>query len=257
MKITIITAVYNGAEHIASCIESVLGQDYPDIEYIVIDGASKDTTLEIVQQYAHRIAHIVSEPDRGMYDAMNKGLRLATGDIIGILNSDDFYADATILSQVVRQFEKTQADSLYADIAFVAKDNLNKILRYYSSASFKPWKFRFGYMPAHPSFFLKKTMYDRHGLFKPDFKLCADFDLLVRLYHTHKISSTYLPKMVVKMRMGGKSNQSLKNILLLNKEILRGCVENGIRTNLFLIYLKYFTKIFELLSNKANTKSSE
>ncbi len=250
MKVTIITAVYNGAEHIASCIESVLSQDYPNLEYIVVDGASKDKTLEIVQSYGDRIAHCISEPDKGMYDAMNKGLRIATGDIIGILNSDDFYANPTIISQVVSALEKSQADSLYADIAFVSKDNLAKIVRYYSSASFAPWKFRFGYMPAHPSFFLKRKMYEKYGLFKTDFKLCADFDLLVRLYHTHKISSYYLPKMVVKMRMGGKSNQSLSNILLLNREILRGCLENGIKTNLFFIYLKYFTKVFELLSGK-------
>jgi glycosyltransferase involved in cell wall biosynthesis len=252
MKVTIITAVYNGAEHIASCIDSVLNQDYPEIEYIVIDGASKDNTLEIVKSYGSRIAHCISEPDKGMYDAMNKGLRLATGDIVGILNSDDFYADTTILRQIVETFQKTKVDSLYADIAFVSKENLEKIIRYYSSASFKPWKFRFGYMPAHPSFFLKREMYEKYGLFKPDFKLCADFDLLVRLYHTHHITSVYFPKMVVKMRMGGKSNQSLKNILLLNKEILRGCLENGIQTNLVFIYLKYFTKVFELFFNKKN-----
>lgn len=250
MKVTIITAVYNGAEHIASCIESVLNQNYSDIEYIVVDGASKDNTLEVVKKYADRITHILSEPDKGMYDAMNKGLRLATGDVIGILNSDDFYADNTIIAQVVNRFLESGADSLYADIAFVSKDNLNKIVRYYSSGSFKPWKFRFGYMPAHPSFFLKKAMYNKYGLFKTDYKLCADFDLLVRLYHTHHITSTYLPKMVVKMRMGGKSNQSLKNILLLNREILRGCLENGISTNIAFVYLKYFTKVFELLFNK-------
>lgn len=250
MKVTIITAVYNGAEHIASCIESVLGQDYPDIEYIVVDGASKDSTLSIVQSYGNRIAKVVSEKDKGMYDAMNKGLSLATGEVVGILNSDDFYADNTIIRQVVRALEQSKADSLYADIAFVSKDNLDKTVRYYSSASFKPWKFRFGYMPAHPSFFLKRAVYERYGLFKDDYRLCADFDLLVRLYHVHKVSHVYLPKMVVKMRMGGKSNQSLKNILLLNREILRGCLENGIKTALPLIYLKYFTKVFELVSSK-------
>jgi glycosyltransferase involved in cell wall biosynthesis len=247
MKVTIITAVYNGQEHIASCIESVLSQDYPHIEYIIVDGASKDSTLEIVKSYGSRIAQVISEPDRGMYDAMNKGLKLATGDIVGILNSDDFYVNNHIVSQVVSKFEETKADSLYADIAFVSKENLEKVLRYYSSASFKPWKFRFGYMPAHPSFFLKRSMYMQHGLFKPDFKLCADFDLLVRLYHVHKISAVYLPQMVVKMRMGGKSNQSLQNVMLLNREILRGCLENGIKTNLIFIYIKYFTKVFELL----------
>lgn len=250
MKVTIITAVYNGAEHIKSCIESVLSQDYPQIEYIVVDGASKDNTLEIVKSFGNRIAKVISEPDKGMYDAMNKGIRAATGDIVGILNSDDFYVDSTIISQVVKALEQSKADSLYADIAFVSKDNLDKTVRYYSSGSFKPWKFRFGYMPAHPSFFLKKAMYDKHGLFKTDYKLCADFDLLVRLYHTHHISSTYLPKMVVKMRLGGKSNQSLKNILLLNREILRGCLENGITSNIAFIYLKYFTKIWELLFHK-------
>lgn len=247
MKVTIITAVYNGAEHIKSCIESVLSQDHPDIEYIVVDGASKDNTLEIVKSFGSKIAKVISEKDKGMYDAMNKGLAHATGDIVGILNSDDFYANSHIISEIVSTFESSKADSLYADIAFVSKENLNKTVRYYSSGSFKPWKFRFGYMPAHPSFFLKRSIYEKYGFFKSDYKLCADFDLLVRLYHTHKISSIYLPKMVVKMRMGGKSNQSIENIMLLNREILRGCLENGINTNIAFIYLKYFTKIFELL----------
>ncbi len=250
MKVTIITAVYNGAEHIKSCIESILGQDYPEIEYIVVDGASKDNTLEIVKSFGDKIAKVISEPDKGMYDAMNKGLRMATGDIVGILNSDDFYVNPHIITDIVAEFERSKADSLYADIAFVSKDNLDKVIRYYSSASFKPWKFRFGYMPAHPSFFLKRSIYEKHGLFKTDYKLCADFDLIVRLYHTYKISYTYLPKMVVKMRMGGKSNQSIGNIMLLNREILRGCLENGISSTIIFIYLKYFTKVFELLSNK-------
>jgi glycosyltransferase involved in cell wall biosynthesis len=250
MKVTIITAVYNGAEHIQSCIESVLSQDYQDIEYILVDGASKDTTLEIVKSYGNKISKIISEPDKGMYDAMNKGLKLATGDIVGILNSDDFYIDNTIISQIVTEFQKTKADSIFADIAFVTKENLNKIVRYYSSASFRPWKFRFGYMPAHPSFFLKRNVYEKYGYFKTDYKLCADFDLIVRLYFTHKISFSYYPKMVVKMRMGGKSNQSIGNIMLLNKEILRGCRENGINSNIIFIYLKYITKVFELLLNK-------
>ena len=250
MKVSIITAVYNGAEHIQSCIESVLGQDYAHIEYIVVDGASKDNTLEIVQSFGNKIAHIISEPDKGMYDAMNKGLKLATGDIVGILNADDFYTNCHIISQIVATFQSTGVDSLYADISFVSKENLNKTVRYYSSATFKPWKFRFGYMPAHPSFFLKNEIYKRYGYFKTDYSLCADFDLLVRLYHTHKISYTYLPKMVVKMRMGGKSNQSLKNVFLLNREILRGCLENGISSNIMFIYFKYFTKIFELFLRK-------
>ena len=252
MKVTIITAVYNGAEHIQSCIESVLNQNHPNIEYIVIDGASKDNTLEIIKSYGSKISQIISEPDKGMYDAMNKGLQIATGDIVGILNADDFYIDNTIISQIVAEFEKTKVDSIYADIAFVTKDNLNKVVRYYSSASFRPWKFRFGYMPAHPSFFLKRTIYEKYGYFKTNYKLCADFDLIVRLYSTHKISFSYFPKMVVKMRMGGKSNQSIGNIMLLNKEILRGCRENGIRSNIIFIYLKYFTKVFELLLNKSS-----
>ena len=250
MKVTIITAVYNGAEHIKSCIESVLNQDYPNIEYILVDGASKDSTLSIINSFGSKIAKVISEPDRGMYDAMNKGLRVATGDIVGILNSDDFYANNQIINKVVESFKSSGADSLYADIAFVSKENLNKTVRYYSSSSFKPWKFRFGYMPAHPSFFLKRQVYEKFGHFKSDYKLCADFDLIVRLYHTHKISYVYLPEMIVKMRMGGKSNQSVANIMLLNREILRGCLENGIKTNIIFIYLKYFTKVFELLFNK-------
>jgi glycosyltransferase involved in cell wall biosynthesis len=247
MKITIITAVYNCHAYISDCIASVLGQDYPDVEYIVVNGMSTDGTTEIIEKFRGKISQVINEPDNGMYDAMNKGLAKATGDIIGILNADDFYPNPTILSQIIAHFHLTGTESLYGDIQFVSQANPSKIVRHYSSRNFKPWKFRFGYMPAHLSFFAKRQVYETNGFFKIDYRLCADFDLILRLLYVKKITSSYLSLVMVHMRMGGRSNKSLKAVWTLNKEILRACGENGIRTNLLFIYLKYFTKVFELL----------
>lgn len=217
------------------------------MEYIVIDGKSNDGTTQIIEKYTDRLAYFISEQDQGMYDAMNKGLAKATGDVIGILNADDFYPNSSVLSQIAAIFESSKIDCLYGDIQFVAKNDITKIVRHYSSKTFKPWKFRFGYMPAHLSFFAKRSAYEKFGFFKTNYRLCADFDLVARFLAVHKLSSVYVPLVVVHMRMGGRSNQSIKAILQLNKEILRGCLENGIYSNLFFIYLKYFTKVFELI----------
>lgn len=247
MKVSIITAVYNAEKHIESCIQSVLSQTYSDIEYIIIDGASSDKTVQKIEPYKNQIGHFISEPDKGMYDAMNKGLALASGDIIGILNSDDFFANPSIVEQIVGHFTKTDCNCLYGDIQFVSTANDSKIVRHYSGKNFRPWKFWFGYMPPHLSFYAKKEVYETYGHFKTSYRLCADFDLLVRLLYVKKLKAEYLNLVMVHMRMGGRSNQSLKAVLTLNKEILKACLENGIRTNIGFIYLKYFTKVFELL----------
>jgi glycosyltransferase involved in cell wall biosynthesis len=247
MRVSIITVVYNGQSTIKDTIKSVLSQDYSDIEHIIIDGASTDRTVEIIQAYGDKISKFVSEPDRGIYDAMNKGIKLASGEIIGILNSDDFYADRTIISTVVQQFQNTQADSVFGDLVFVKSDDLNKVVRYYSSAKFHPKKFADGWMPAHPTFFVRRWAYERYGLFKTDYKIASDYELLTRFLAKHKLSYSYIPKVMVKMRMGGVSTTSFKSNWVLNREIVRGCAENEISTNLVRVFSKYFTKVFQLI----------
>jgi glycosyltransferase involved in cell wall biosynthesis len=247
MKVSIITVVYNNDKTIDCSIQSVLSQDYPSIEYVVIDGQSTDGTLEKIKPYQNKIAHFLSEPDQGIYDAMNKGLNLATGDIIGILNSDDFYIDTTIISQIVQEFQTKQIDLVFGDIVYVKPDDLNKITRYYGSANFHPKKFAWGWMPGHPSCFLKREIYEKYGYFKTDYKIAADYEILTRFMAKHAISYSYIPKVFVKMRTGGVSSANLKSNWILNKEIVRACRENGIKTNMPKVLLKYFTKIFQLI----------
>ncbi|MEZ5039054.1 MAG: glycosyltransferase family 2 protein [Saprospiraceae bacterium] len=247
MKVTLITVAYNSAKTIRKTLESIASQDYPHIEHIVIDGASKDNTVDIVKEFQH-VHRLISEPDKGMWDGLNKGLAIAEGDIIGMLNSDDVYADHTIISQVVAAFKKYQVDTVYGDIQFVSTKDPEKVVRYYSSKKFHPGKFRYGYMPAHPSFFVKRTVYEKYGYFKPDYKIAADYDLMIRFLKIHQVSYKYLDLMMVNMLIGGMSNDSLKSIYILNKEIVRTCRENGIYTNLFILSLKYFRKVFELIN---------
>ncbi|MBW4538619.1 MAG: glycosyltransferase [Myxacorys chilensis ATA2-1-KO14] len=247
MKVSIITVVFNGEQTIEDTIQSVLLQDHPDIEHIIIDGASTDKTLSIINTYTGKIAKVVSERDRGIYDAMNKGLRLASGDIIGILNSDDFYADTTVISSVVRQFEQTGANSVFGDLVYVTSSDLDRVVRYYSSARFHPDQFAYGWMPAHPTFFVKRWAYEQYGLFKTDYQIAADYELLTRFLAKHRLSYSYLPKTMVKMRTGGVSTTNLKSNWILNREIIRGCAENNIQTNMPKVLSKYFTKVFQLV----------
>lgn len=247
MKVTLITVAYNSAKTIRKTLESIASQDYPDIEHIVIDGASKDNTVEIVKEFKN-VHRLISEPDKGMWDGLNKGLAIAEGEIIGMLNSDDVYADDTIISQVVAAFKKYQVDTVYGDIQFVSNKEPDKVVRYYSSKKFHPGRFRYGYMPAHPSFFVKRGVYEKYGHFKPDYKIAADYDLMIRFLKVHQVSYKYLDLMMVNMLIGGMSNDSLKSIYILNKEIVRTCRENGIYTNLFIVSLKYFRKVFELIN---------
>lgn len=247
MKVTLITVAYNSAKTIRKTLESIASQDYPDIEHIVIDGASKDNTVDIVKEFEH-VHRLVSEPDKGMWDGLNKGLAIAEGDIIGMLNSDDVYAENTIISQVVAAFDKHKVETIYGDIQFVSNKEPGKVVRYYSSKKFHPGRFRYGYMPAHPSFFVKRAVYEKYGHFKPDYKIAADYDLMIRFLKVHQVSYQYLDLMMVNMLIGGMSNDSLKSVYILNKEIVRTCRENGIYTNLFIVSLKYFRKVFELIN---------
>ena len=216
------------------------------MEYIVVDGASTDGTMDIVNRYREQIDTVISEPDSGIYDAMNKGLSAATGDIIGILNADDFYIGEDVIGRVVREFEDKDIAAVFADLVYVRPGDLQNVVRKYSSKNFVPEKFAYGWMPAHPTFFLRKEYYERYGGYKTDYRIAADYELMIRMLQTHKVRYSYIPETLIKMRTGGVSTRSFKSNLVLNREILRACRENGIRTNLLKIYSKYPKKILEL-----------
>lgn len=253
MKISLITVAYNSDSTIRDTIESVLLQSYPDIEYIVVDGNSDDKTVEILREFEPRFdgrMRWISENDNGMYDAMNKGIRMATGDIIGIINSDDFYHRPDIIENIVKVFDQKSVEAVFADVRFVHPGNLDKTVRYYSSKNFSINRFRFGFMPAHPTFFTYKKNFETHGYYQIDYEIAADYELLIRFLYTHKMQYQYLHIDVMKMRTGGKSTQSWKSNVMLNREIVRACKENGIHTNLFILSFKYFFKVFELILTK-------
>ena len=244
MKISIITVCYNSAKTIETTFKSVLQQTYSNIEYIVVDGGSTDNTLKIAEKYSEIITVLVSEQDNGLYDAMNKGINLATGDIIGLINSDDLFSDQEALSKVAEVFETNGSlDSVYADLFYVSKHDINKITRRWVSGIKR--EFRYGWHPAHPTFYIKKTVYDRFGLFDLSFKLAADFEIMLRFLEKHNISTTYLKIPLVKMRLGGETNKSWKNIYQQNIECLRAFDKNNLSVSkwlypLFRIIPKFF-----------------
>ncbi len=251
MKISLVTATYNSEATIRDTIESVLNQTYKDIEYWIIDGGSTDGTIDIIQSYESVFTgrlRWISEPDRGIYDAMNKGIEHATGDVVGILNSDDFFTSNDILAIVAGTFStEVEIDALYGDIHFVRPDNLKKCVRYYSSKMFRPWLMRWGYMPAHPSFYCRKSVYDDYGLYSLDYKICSDFDMMVRLLCKHSIRAKYIKKDFVTMRTGGISTSKFSHRLLITKEDAIACKRNGVYSNFVMCSLKYFTKVFEFI----------
>jgi glycosyltransferase involved in cell wall biosynthesis len=244
--VSIITVCFNSCATIRQTIESVLSQDYTAIEYIIVDGESTDGTVEIVREYRDRIHAFISEPDGGIYDAMNKGIRLATGDIVGILNSDDYYADHRVVSDLVGALEQAKVDAVFADLLYVDRFNTARVRRYYDSSRWNPSRFRFGWMPAHPTLFVKRKWYMRCGLYSLDYRTAADFELLVRLFHRNAVTYTYLSRPVVVMRMGGVSTRGLRHNWKFNREIVRACRANGIWTTLPLILLKLPAKLLEL-----------
>jgi glycosyltransferase involved in cell wall biosynthesis len=246
MKVSIITVSYNSEKTIEDTIKSVLSQDYPNIEYVIIDGASKDSTLQIVEKYQDKIAHVSSEKDKGIYDAMNKGIALATGDIIGILNSDDFYADSTVISSIVAQFTPT-IQAVYADLVYVDANDTNRITRLWKSGNYKQGDFKKGWMPPHPTFFVKSECYQKYGNYSLQLKSAADYELMLRLIHKEQIKINYLPKVIVKMRTGGASNASLKNRIRANKEDRMAWQMNGLKPGLFTFIRKPISKIIQFI----------
>ena len=254
MKISLITITYNSEKTLADTIQSVLNQTYTDIEYILVDGASKDNTVSIIKQYEPLFEgrmKWISEPDKGLYDAMNKGIRMATGDIVGILNSDDFFTSNEILQKNANAFlQDTKLDAVYGDVHFVNPDDLKKCVRYYSSKVFKRSLMKLGFMPAHPSFYIRRECFEKYGLYKTDYKIAADFEFLLRVIYKERIKTQYLPIDMVTMRTGGASTSGLESHKRIMKEHLRAFCENGIYTNRVLLSLRYVYKIIELIWSK-------
>lgn len=248
IKVSIITTTYNSAETIASTIESVLSQTYSNIEYWIIDGNSSDGTLEIIKDYEDRFngrLHYLSEKDAGIYDAMNKGISRSSGDVVGILNSDDYFTSNDIIENVAKAFSDMKLDAVYGDIHFINGNHPDKIVRYYSSAMFKPFWLRFGFMPAHPSFYVKRSVYEKYGKYSLDYKIASDYDMMVRLFHKFKIKAKYIKRDFVTMRTGGVSTKNIKNRILITREDVKACRRYGLYTNMPFISIKYLYKIFE------------
>lgn len=246
MKISIITITYNSSSTLAETINSVINQSYKNIEYIIIDGGSSDNTIPIIKSYENKITTFISEKDNGIYDALNKGILLATGDVIGILHSDDFYTNTNVIQNVVNKLEQTNADALYADLFYVDKNNTSKIHRKWKSGNYSLEKFLYGWMPPHPTFFVKKTIYEKYGSFNLSLNSSADYELMLRFIYKEKIKIAYLPEFIIKMRLGGKSNVSLKNRIIANKEDRKAWRINNLKPYFFTLYIKPIRKIVQL-----------
>lgn len=245
MKVSIITVTYNSAATFEETVLSVIAQTYRDIEYIVVDGGSTDGTLDIINKYKHRIAMSVSEKDDGLYDALNKGIKLASGDIIGILHSDDFYCDNSVIGNYVEVFEKSGADAVYANLYYVHRQNTAKIIRKWRSGVYTRQAFKLGWMPPHPTFFVKKHCYTTYGLFDTSFRTAADYELMLRFIEKHHIKLSYLNKFTVYMRTGGTSNKALSNRIRANNEDTRAWKKNGLRPLIITRWLKPLRKLIQ------------
>ena len=253
MKISIITATYNSAATVKDTFNSVLAQTYNDIEYIVVDGLSKDNTVEIIKEYEPLFGgkmRWISEKDKGLYDAMNKGIAMATGDVVGILNSDDFYTSNDALAVIAGTMKDNSIDAVYGDIHFVNDDDLNKCVRYYSSAIFKRSLMRIGLMPAHPSFYCKREVYTKYGAFDTGYKIGADFESLLRYIFVNRIKTQYIKKDFVTMRTGGASTEGFSSRWQIMKDHLKAMKANGVYSNFLLLCMRYPYKIYELAISK-------
>jgi len=241
-RISIITVTYNASDHLRDCLDSVREQDI-DVEHILIDGASTDATLNILDAYKDRLAHVISEKDEGMYDALNKGIGLATGDVIGILNADDFYFSKDTLSRVADAFSDEHVDAVYGDLVYVDRNNTEKVVRAWRSGEYRPRKFYQGWMPPHPTFFVRHRMYQQYGLFNPELGTAADYELMLRMLLKHNIQAAYIPEVLVKMRSGGVSNQSLKNRLKANLMDRKAWTVNDLSPYLWTLWMKPIRKL--------------
>ena len=247
MKISVITVCFNAAETIADTIESIRSQSHPDIEYIVVDGGSTDGTLAIVAQNRDVISVLITGPDNGMYDAANKGIASATGEIVGMLNADDFYADKDVLKDVASSVVEG-SDAVYGDLHYVDRDHPQTIKRDWVSGSYDRKSFLFGWMPPHPTFFIRKTAYETHGIFRLDFGSAADYELMLRMLYKHSLKPTYINRVLVKMRVGGKSNVSIANRIRANREDRKAWLVNGLKAPWYTLYLKPLSKLRQFVN---------
>jgi len=243
MRISIVTAVLNGRDTLEQAIRSISSQIYKNIEHIIIDGGSTDGTLEVISRHKERIAKFISEPDSGIYDALNKGIRLASGDVIGLLHGDDFYAHDKVLGAVVEAFQKKSTDSCYGDLQYVDKNNPHRIIRHWKSSEYTTGKFKYGWMPPHPTFFVKREIYEKYGLFNLALGSAADYELMLRFLVKHRITTAYIPEVLVKMRIGGKSNSSLRNRIRANRMDRMAWKVNDLKPYPWTLWMKPLRKI--------------
>ena len=243
MKISVVTICYNSAELIDDAIKSVLSQDYPDLEYIIVDGNSTDNTMEIVRGYGDKIHTVVSEPDKGLYDAINKGVDLATGDVVGFLHSDDYFTGTGVISSIAKAFKEQDVDATYSDLRYVDRENTDRLIRDWKTGLYTKGGFRRGWSAPHETFYLKKSCYEKYGNYRLDFEISSDYELMLRMIHKHEISLAYIREVLVVMRVGGKSNVSLQNRLLANKEDRRAWTVNGLKPAWYTRYMKPLRKL--------------
>lgn len=251
MKISIITVCYNSAETIAATLRSVRTQTYPYIEHVVIDGGSGDATLEVLAREGQHVAKVVSEPDQGIYDAMNKGLALITGEVVGFLNSDDVLAHPGVLARVMEAMSDPMVDACHGDLVYVARHDTNQLVRYWRSNPYRPGLFERGWVPAHPSFYARTALYREHGGFDLKFRLAADFEMLLRLLEIHRVSSVYIPEVLVKMRLGGATNGKLRNVFKQNVEIAKAFRKYDLRVGLKPFVFKLILRLSQFVRKPA------
>ncbi|MEZ6096161.1 MAG: glycosyltransferase family 2 protein [Pirellulaceae bacterium] len=253
-KISIVTAVYNRATTIESAIQSVLAQSWTNIEYIVIDGMSNDGTDKVIAKYKDQISQSVREPDDGIYDALNKGIAMASGEVVGFLHADDLLANSNVIEQIATTFVDEQCDAVYGSLLYVDFENADKIVRYWNSGRYRLSRFYRGWMPPHPTCYIRKSCYDRYGSYNRTMSIAADYELLVRMMVKHRIQVSYLPEILVKMRVGGKSNASMRNRLIANREDAEAWRVNDLRAPWGLRFMKPARKLLQYLSRPPRPK---
>ena len=245
MKVTIITVTLNSEKFLEDCIRSIISQDYPDIEHIVVDGKSKDGTLAIIEKYKDHISKWVSEKDRGMYDAINTGMEMATGDIIGTLNSDDMLASPDVISEIVKTFTQTGTDVVYGDLLYVHPMKTDQVIRVWNGLPYKRSRFRYGWMPAHPTFYFKRSLLEKNGMYETHYFSASDYEFMCRYLYRFKASASYLPKLIVRMRHGGMSNSNINRRLRANRRDYLAMRRNGIPLAFFVSLLKPVIKLHQ------------
>lgn len=254
MKITVITVCYNSAGTLADTLASVREQSYPGIEHIVVDGASSDESMEIIRANGQHVAKVVSEPDHGIYDAMNKGIQLATGDVVGFLNSDDVFAHNDVVTRIAQTMLKPSVDACYGDLVYVAENDMSKVVRYWKSRKYRHGMFERGWVPAHPTFYARRELYQKFGGFDLDMRLAADFDILLRFFEAHRISSAYIPEVLVRMRLGGATNGSFGNVFRQNREIARAFRKNGLNVGLKPFVFKLMSRLTQFVRKPSSNE---